>query len=195
MTDSLLSELFHTLNLVAIERQPDHTFFLRTPSPTWLSGAFAAAPAGERNTLSGAFPFLDDFLRQASGAWQAGAHASLVSGPFAATVNEDELLLRASALTIDGRAILVLERLVGAADTRPILQKARQHMLDLEALARQASNANAPAAAIASAATALQATPLSPDQRAIVDRLVTEVAALRSALDGISGPAAAPTGR
>lgn len=186
MRDALLPDLFVALNLVAIERQADHTYYLLTPAPRWLSGAFASAQVGERNTLAGAFPFLDDFLHQADGAWQAGPHASLVSGPFAATVDEDDLLLRASALTIAGRAILVLERLVGAADTRPILQKARQHMLDLEHAARHASNTAGPSAAIAKAVADLQSTALSPDQRAIVDRLLSNLSLLQTAVSALA---------
>src|SRR6187397_542591 len=46
------------------------------------------------------------------------------------------------------RPLLIIERLTGDADTRPILQKAREHLLDREQLARQAAAVHAPAAAI-----------------------------------------------
>jgi hypothetical protein len=190
MTDAVLAELFRTLNLVAIERQANHTFHLLTPAPSWLSGAFASARAGERHTLAGAFPFLDDFLHQADGAWNAGPHASIVSGPFAASVDGDDLLLRASALTVDGRALLVLERLVGAADTRPMLQKARQHMLDNEQLTRQAARIHRPAKAIADAIDELQQTPLSAEQRGIVERLSAASAELAAAAETLPRPPA-----
>ncbi|MEO8484330.1 MAG: hypothetical protein ABI634_19130 [Acidobacteriota bacterium] len=187
MTDALLAELFHALNLVALERLPNHMFHLLTPEPRWLSGAFEAAPAGERNMLAGAFPFLDDFLRQASGAWQAGPHASLVSGPFAATVDEDDLLIRASALTVNGRAILVLERLVGAADTGPVLRKARQHMLESELLAREASKIHAPAEAISEAVKQLQSSSIAEDQQPAITRLADAIAALTHIAAGLPG--------
>ncbi len=190
MTDAVLAELFRVLNLVAIERQPNHTYYLLTPAPSWLSGAFASAQVGERHTLAGAFPFLDDFLHQADGAWNAGPHASIVSGPFAATVDGDDLLLRASALTVDGRALLVLERLVGAADTRPMLQKARQHMLDNEQLTRQASKVHEPVKTVADAIGALQRTPLSADQQGIVERLSAASAELAAAAETLPRPPA-----
>ncbi len=193
LIDTVLPELFRALNLVVIERQPNSTFYMVTPAPEWLSGAFDAAPAGERHTLSGAFPFLDDFLQQASGAWKAGPHASIVSGPFAATVNGDDLLLRASALTIDGHALLVIERLVGAADTRPMLQKARQHMLDAEKLARNVTKIHAPARAIAEALGELNAGTVSPQQRAIADALAEASAQLTAAVAEL--PAPPPTRR
>jgi hypothetical protein len=187
MTDGVLADLFQALNLVAIERQPDHSYYLLTPAPKWLSGALDSAPVGERNTLGGAFPFLDDFLRQADGAWQAGAHASIVSSPFVATVDGDELLLRATALTVSGRALLVVERLVGAADTRPILQKAREHMLESEHITRQISRLHVPADTIAKAVTELRATPLATYESPLVERLATAVAALQVGIEAISG--------
>jgi len=185
MTDAVLADLFQALNLVAIERQADHTYYLLTPAPAWLSGALASAQVGERHTLAGAFPFLDDFLHQADGAWQAGAHASIVSSPFAATVDGDEVLLRATAITVGGRAILVVERLVGAADTRPILQKARQHLLDSEQMTRQAARLLAPMSAMTKAVTELQAAPFAATEGALVERLAAAAAALQAAVEAM----------
>jgi hypothetical protein len=194
MSDAVLADLFPALNLAVIERQANHAFLFVTPPPAWLTAAFEAAAPGERNTLAGAFPFLDDFLHQADGAWNAGPQASIVSGPFAASVDGDELLLRATALSIGGRALLVLERLMGAADTRPMLQKARQHMLEGEQLARQATKVHVPAAALADAIARLLDTPLSADQRAIVDRMTTANDALASAIAGLPTPPARKRG-
>jgi len=188
LNDTVLPELFRALNLVVIEREPNSTFYMVTPAPAWLSGAFDAAPVGERHTLSGAFPFLDDFLQQASGAWKAGPHASIVSGPFSATVDGDDLLLRASALTIDGHALLVIERLIGAADTRPMLQKARQHMLDAEQLTRNVAKLHAPTAAVAAAVGELNAGDLSPQQRTIAETLTDACRQLTAAMAGLPEP-------
>ena len=52
---------------------------------------------------------------------------TLESGPFVATVGGEDILLRASAITLAGRMLLVIEKLTGDADTRPMLQKAREH--------------------------------------------------------------------
>lgn len=191
MNDMLLPDLFCALNLAVIARQPNHTYIMVTPAPEWLSGAFATAPVGERNTLAGAFAFLDDFLRQANGAWDAGPHASIVSGPFSATVDGDELLLRASALTVGGQALLVLERLMGAADTRLMLQKARQHVLDGEQLARQAAKVHAPAAAIAETVALLRGTTLSSEQQTLVEQLAQASHELATAASTLPAPPSA----
>jgi hypothetical protein len=195
MNDVLLPELFRALNLVAIERQTNGTYYLVTPAPVWLSGALATAHVGERHTLSGAFPFLDDVLHQAAGAWNAGAPASIVAGPFAATVEGDDLLLRATALTVDGRALLVLERLVGAADTRPMLQKARRHVLEGEQLAKQAAKVHAPSTAIAALIARLRGTTLSADQQGLVDELGEAASRLHAVVGDLPAPPPARTRR
>src|SRR6188472_3404935 len=110
----VLQQLFAELDMVVIERQPNHTFYPVTSGPAWFARAFDQAAAGEQNMLPGAFPFLDDFVQHALGAWEAGPHASIVSGPFAVHVDGEELLLRATALTVLGRRLLVIERLKGA---------------------------------------------------------------------------------
>ncbi len=190
MADALLQQLYAELDLVVIERQPNHTFFPLTAGPSWFTRAFDGAAVGERNTLSGAFPFLDDFVQHALGAWEAGPHASLVSGPFAVDVDGEELLLRATALTVAGRTLLVLERLKGAADTRPMLQKARARMLEGEALTRQVTTLHAPAAAIERAMGELRGTTLSADQHRLVDEISTAAARLRDALATLPAPPA-----
>lgn len=184
MSQSVLADLFPALNLAVIERLENRAFHFLTPVPSWLAAAFDASAAGH-TTLGGAFPFLEDFLLQADGAWKAGPHASIVSGPFAMTVDGDELLLRATALTVAGRPLLVLERLVGAADTRPILQKARQHMLAGEQVARQVGKLKAPVAALTQAMAVLATASLSPESRTLVDRAVSATDALAKIIEGI----------
>jgi hypothetical protein len=185
MSESVLADLFPALNLAVIERLENRAFHFLTPVPSWMAAAFDQASAGGRNTLGGAFPFLEDFLHQADGAWKAGVHASIVSGPFAAVVDGDELLLRATALTAGGRPFLVLERLVGAADTRPVLQKARQHMLEGEQLTRQVSKLHAPLAGLGAAVSALVAADLSAEERALVDRVAGSYQALAAVAAGL----------
>ena len=187
MTDTLLPQLFRALDLVVIERQPNGAFHLLTPAPVWLQRAFDAAPAGASQTLTGAFTFLADVVQQALGAWPAGPHASMVFGPFAATVSGDDLLLRATALTIDKRMLLVLDRLVGAADARPMLQKAREHLLENEQLVRKVEALHEPAAAL-DRAVAEMVGMASAEQQPIADALRDASAGLRAALVGLPAP-------
>lgn len=190
MTDALLAQLIRALDLVAIERQHDHTFHAITPEPAWFTRAFAEAEPGARQTLAGAFPFLDDVLQHALGAWKAGPHASIVTGPFSIDVAGESLLLRVTALTVEGRAVLVLERMVGAADARPILQKARERMLEGETLTRQVTQVHAPAQAIAAAVDQLAAASTEPAQQPIIDELRVAVRRLLDALAPLPAPPA-----
>jgi hypothetical protein len=163
---------------VVIERLPNGQFHLLSTAPPWLDRAFAAAPAGERQSLGGAFPFLEDVVHQAVGAWQAGSHASMVFGPFAAVVDGDELLMRATALTVEHHTLLVIDRLVGAADARPMLQKARERLLEGEQLTHRAEAVHVPAEGVAKAVAALVSGPWPPDH-SLLDALYAADARLQ----------------
>jgi hypothetical protein len=158
-----------------------------------LEAAFDEAPAGARHTLGGALPFLDHFLQQADVVWHDRGGARADSGPFTASVGGEDALLRATAITVEHRALLVLERLTGDADARPILQKAREQRLATEQLTRQAAAVHAPAAAIARVAGELAAADVAPGHRGLVDALGAAAAQLRTAVETLPKPA--PKGR
>lgn len=193
MSEELIRDLLRALGLAVIERLPNSAYHLLTPAPDWLAAAFEAAPTGAQGTLGGALPFLDHFLHQADAAWHDRRAEPVTSGPFAATVGGEELLLRASAMSLHGRALLVVERLTGEADTRPILQKAREHLLDREQLERQVRQVHAPAAALARGVERLLATSLSAGQQAIATDLEKAAADLQAAMTPL--PAPLPKGR
>jgi hypothetical protein len=182
MSDPLLSSLLRALGLVVIERLPNSTYHLLTPAPDWLSTAFDETPSGAQGTLGGTFPFLDHFLQQADAAWHDGPSASAESGPFSASVGGEDLLLRATAMTVEQRKLLVVERLTGDADSRPILQKAREHLLEREQLVRQIVRIHAPAAAIHDGLQRLQDLSLTTEQRAIVERVLQASRDVQSAM-------------
>jgi len=190
MTDTLLSELLRAMDVAVIERLPDSRYDMVSPSPGWLEAAFDAAPAGARHTLEGALPFLEQFLAQADAAWHDRGTARADSGPFVTVVNGQEALLRATALTIDSRALLVLERLTGDADTRPILQKAREQMLAAERLAHDAAGVQAPAAAIGKALADLAAADLPASTHDIVQKLRAAATQLGAVADRLPKPPA-----
>jgi len=190
VTDILFPHLFRELNMAVFEHLPNGAFKLATPSPLWLDKAFAETPKTGQYTLDEAFPFLEDVIRQARGAWKAGAHASVVFGPFAATVNDDDLLIRATAMTIETRQVLILERLLGAADTRPMLQKAREHLLANEDLVRKVEPLHAPAAAIEQAATALGNGASGHEQQSAISAVQSASAKLQSLLSDLPKPPA-----
>jgi hypothetical protein len=188
VTDILFPHLFRELNMAVFEHLPNGAFQLVTPSPAWLENAFAETPKTGQYTLDAAFPFLEDVIRQARGAWKAGPHASLVFGPFAAVVNEDELLMRATAMTVEKHQVLILERLIGAADTRQMLQKAREHLLENEQLVRKVEALHAPATAIDRAATTLAGGATGHEEQAVIAALQSASAALQHALADLPKP-------
>ena len=188
MSDTLLVNVLRALDVAVVERLSDSRFQMVGVSPEWLEAAFDTAPAGARHTLSGALPFLDHFLQQADAVWHERGAARADSGPFTAQVGSEEALLRATALTIDHRSLLVLERLTGDADTRPILQKAREQMLATEQLTRHAAAVHPPAAAIGRAADELAKADLPPDHRALVDALRAASAQLLTAVESLPKP-------
>jgi hypothetical protein len=179
----LLPRLTRALGLAVIERISNIGYILAAPAPDWLAGAL-----GTRNTLPSAFPFLGHFLQIAGAAWQEGAQGRAESGPFEATIEGEPMLLRATALTVDGRKLLVVERLTGDADPRPMLQRAREQMLDRERLERQATAVHAPAASIAREIATLASLDLSPEARAVVDRLQQAATTLASAVAALPAP-------
>ena len=188
MSESLLASLLRVLELAVVERMPNAAFHLLTPAPDWLAEAFEGAQAGAQGSLGGALPFLDQFLEDADVAWDKGPAATAASGSFVATVAGEDLLLRAMAVTVDERKLLILERLTGDADTRPILQKAREHELGREQLVRQISAVHAPAAAVHEGLQQLLGLSLTPEQRAVVDRIQQASAQVQQAMASLPSP-------
>jgi len=193
MNEALLADLLSLLDIAIVERLPNSLYHLVTPAPVWLAGAFEEKATGSQRSLGSTLPFVDHFLDQASAAWHRAPDGKAESGPFAATVAGEDLLLRATALTVQKRPLLIIERLTGDADTRPILQKAREHLLDREQLARQAAAVHAPAAAIDKAVRELAEFELEPDVAAVVSRLKQANLGLQGAIAPL--PAPAPKGR
>ena len=187
MTETLFAHLFRALDLAIIERLSDGLFRMLTPAPAWLDRAFEAAPAGSRDSIDGAFPFLEDVVHQARGAWSTD-DTPQAYGPFTASVGDQELLLRATALNVDGRTLLVIERLQGVADARPMLQKARERMLEGEQLVRQVHALHPPAREIDKSIASLRGAGLPPDQQPLVQALYEANERLRDALAKLPAP-------
>ena len=164
MNEELLRDLLHALDLAVVERLPKGGYFLHGWMPDWLAGAFDAAPDAQ-GTLGGALPFLDHFLPQAQNAWYTGPEARADSGPFAAEVGGEDLLLRASAITLGTRTMLVLERLT-----------------------RQIAAVHEPTATVHRLIGDLAQTSLSPDQRGIVERLAEASGKVQAAMAPLPAP-------
>lgn len=184
MRDPILTDAFQALDLFVAQRLANSSFVALTPPPRWLTRFLSSAAEGAPITLVQAFPFLSGFLTEAESFWRAGEKRSLSSGPFAVDDREGELLLRAYALNVGVNTLLVLARLQGEADTRPMLQKARDNALAHEHLLHQIGAAQAPLGEVSRLTKELLASDLATAPRAIAERLD---AAARRAQDALSG--------
>ena len=82
----------------------------------------------------------------------------------------------------------MIERLQGVADARPMLQKARERMLEGEQLVRQVHALFPPAREIDKTIASLRAAALSSDQQALVQALYEANERLRDALAKLPAP-------
>jgi hypothetical protein len=171
MRDPILTDAFYALDLFVAERLPNSSFVALTPPPRWLTRFLSSAAEGAPITIVQAFPFLSGFLTEAESFWRDGTKRSMISGPFAVNGTDGELLLRAWALNVGVNTLLVLARLQGEADTRPVLQKARDNALAHERLLRQVSASEAPLRELSRLAGELLAGDLSAPQRAVAESI------------------------
>jgi len=187
MSQTLVESVLRALDITVFEHTMDGRFRTLGTAPSWLEAALGVTPSEDPDAET-RLPFLDHFLPQAWIAWHERHGARANSGPFAVQLGDEEALMRATAMTVERRAILIIERLTGENDTRPLLQTAREQMLAAEKLAREASAVHAPAAAVARAASALAAADLDPTSRVLVDALAAASTQLQTAVKGLPKP-------
>jgi hypothetical protein len=184
MRDPILTDAFYALDLFVAERLPNSSFVALTPPPRWLTRFLSSAAEGAPVTIVQAFPFLGTFLTEAEGFWRDGEKRSMTSGPFAVDDANGELLLRAWALNVGVNTLLVLARLQGEADTRPMLQKARDNALAHEKTLHHIGATEAPLRELSRLAGELLATDLTAAQRPLAERIEGAVRRAQAALSG-----------
>ncbi len=187
MRDPLLTDLFHALDLFVAERQADSSFVAVTPPPKWLAQFLVAVTDGGPVTIAQAFPYLDSFLSEAETFWREGTERRLVSGAFTAATASEELLLRASALNVGVHSVLVLARLRGDADARPLLQQARENALRHERTREQLDALKEPVKTLSRLTSELLETDLTSGQRALAEGISAATGRVQRAADGPVG--------
>ena len=127
-----LAAAVHALDIAVFEQAPDGTFVSVAPVPAWMT-AFSRNPT---------FPFLGSFLASARDFWAEPRTGRLTWGP-CAEVDEAgrEFHFTVSALSLPDHRFLVFELDHGAEETRAVLQKAREVILE-----RQQASAAPPGA-------------------------------------------------
>ncbi len=178
--DSLPLDLVQAMDLLAVERTDYYAFIQIAPAPAWAV-RILAAKRGEPLSLASAFPYLDRFISEAETFWRDGTERVLISPQFVAQDGDEELLLRATALNLGPRSVLVIERLRGDADTRGVLQTARETRLVQERLQRQVDTARPLVASLSTELEKLLET-IGEAQRPAVERVKRDLAKLRAAL-------------
>jgi signal transduction histidine kinase len=103
--------------------------------PDWLRAIWPTVTAPDA-ILPGSSPFLENFLIDARECWSAGGDKRARSGPWAEQASDgSELSLEATALTVDGQEILLLERLGEVFQAKKsMLQKARETVIAYQRL-------------------------------------------------------------
>lgn len=105
--------------------------------PLWLRELWSSLTSeGDALPVADASPFLENFLIDAEDCWKQGDATRARSGPWIEqSANKGEVSLEATALTIDGRGALLLERLSDAFEVKKsMLQKARETVIAYQRL-------------------------------------------------------------
>ncbi|WGV25246.1 sensor histidine kinase [Halotia branconii] len=138
MNDSILSDIFATLNILVLERVDINLFKIISNVPPWLvhfcrqnftPGMDILIPQEE-------FSFLENFLIDAEEFWQNNSNIKLSSGLWSEVdLNGEECQLEAYAICVDTKKILLIE-LLGDKFTNKqyLIQKGRENQLDYQRL-------------------------------------------------------------
>lgn len=172
LPDPIVGNALRVLDIAIVEWLADSSYVPLARTPRWFTGF----------TPWSSLPFLEQFVFEARRFLHDHFDEALASAPFVAPGQSGELLLRARALKIDQRLVLVIERLDGDVDLRPLLREARQQALEHETAADKARAIHTPLAAVTAAVAQLQQSPGVPQPliealtRALADLQVAAVA-------------------
>jgi PAS domain S-box-containing protein len=137
--EGIASDLFSTLDMLALERLKDGSFRLVGAVPEWFEHLYPAAISDpEYLKLTEKLIFLESFLTEAEEFWAANGSGRLKSGSWSETDAAGvEQHLEASAICLADRKVLLIEPLKFThEEVQAIVQKAREKSLDYQRLAR-----------------------------------------------------------
>lgn len=135
--DSLSTALLHSLGFTFFVRDAAGALRLHGAPPDWLRSIWPALDApGSTLPIAEASPFLENFLIDAAECWRRGGAARAESGPWIEQDREgNEVSLEATALTLGGQPILLLERLGALFEKKKsMLQTARETVIAYQRL-------------------------------------------------------------
>ncbi len=137
MNDPDLIRVLIELGVGVMEQHPEGTFTVVGRMPPWLTRLVPDWPGDTPLVIQERLPFLESFLPDAQEFWTEKGEGRLRSG-LCAEVDESggEYHYEVSALCVGERRLLLFELRKDFEETREILQKARQNLLDYELLER-----------------------------------------------------------
>jgi hypothetical protein len=183
VSDPVFADLFGALDIVILERLPDGPLYLFGGAPSWFVQLYGNAASSEPVGLAEAFPFLDGFLSDAARFWWKDSPGRLRSGPCAASGKSgQEYFFEVSAVSVDQRRFLLIERLTGFDETRKVLQVARENALTHERFVSATKALAKPMQAVIKAADALLTSDLTTAQRELVEKIQSTSASVVDAL-------------
>jgi two-component system, sensor histidine kinase and response regulator len=139
MIDSIKADIFAALDMTALERCDDGSFALIGLAPRWfLEFCPQAASEGAMLHPQEAFLFLENFITEAESIWDSDESGLIRSGPWSeAYAANREYHFEASALRLDDRKILLIERLRSSyGNVESLAQRSRNRSLDFDRLRR-----------------------------------------------------------
>ena len=115
------------------------TLRLTGTPPSWLRALWPNLKARGAKLSTDASPFLENFLIDAAKCWKTGGETRQRSGPWVETDPKGESVqVEATALTVDGRPLLLIKRLGEEFESRKaILQKARERVVGYQRLSAE----------------------------------------------------------
>ena len=176
--DPLISEVIRVLDMAVVEWALDQSYRPLTSTPRWFTGTVPWS----------SLPFLQHFVDEARRYLHDHIGGVMASDQFTVQSNAEELLLRARALKVDGRLVIVIERLEGAADMRPVLRQARQQALDYETLTEKTRTVHAPLEKMARAVEDLKRSAISDAERPVVEMLSRSLTELKGTVAALPPP-------
>ncbi|BAZ49976.1 histidine kinase [Nostoc sp. NIES-4103] len=138
MNNSIISDLFATLNILVLERVNNGLFRIAGTAPNWFNRfLYEKFTSGMHIVISPEeFPFLGNFLVNAEEFWQSNQDIKLSSGLWSELdLTGKEYQFEAYAICMGVKKILLIELLEDEFTSKQyILQKARENKLDYQQL-------------------------------------------------------------
>ena len=135
-SDSPADAVLHALGFVLFRRESSGALRAIGGVPAWLTTLWPETGSGEAPLNASVAPFLENFLIDAEECWRAGGEKRAGSGPWVEQDGQgNSLQLEATALTVEGQPLLLLERLGDAFEAKKsMLQKARETVIAYQRL-------------------------------------------------------------